>query len=315
MLLFFLSAMVPLLLTMFFLFQQSAPSHFTMPNRAYVAEWFSDVRPLISLDYTAEKVFAKPLFYVYTIVFISAVAGKIKSRKKKSKSFIESSDAWLIFSVIMLLAFFFVPDDMASGGVIGIRFCLMSYLFLFLFMAAYSRNVFLVSCAMASVIVSFLLMQERYPSLKSLSDEAGDFASCANYMKNGSTLLPLNYSDNWMLNNMADYIGAEKEIIVLDNYEASQVHFPMQWKKGNNPYQIVGNFGTSNRPCVELAKLKRVTGVDIDYVLLMDQPAELNDSCTSTIGKQLSEQYDLLYSTPGKHGKLYQLKTRRGERR
>jgi hypothetical protein len=111
-----------------------------------------------------------------------------------------------------------------------------------------------------------------------------------------------------MLNNISSYLAVEKDIVLLDNYEASQVHFPVGWKKGVNPLNLIGDFGTNHKPCLSFSAFKTQTGKPIDYILTLEEPAQPTDSCTKNVISQLSKNYDLIYSTPMKNGKLYKVK-------
>ena len=295
---------VPFFLTLGFVVNHSSSSRMELPEFKYVVEWFSDVRPLISLDYDSEKKYAKPLFIFYTLIFISAVIKKIQTRKEKHV-WLNTSGGWLVLSVIMIMFFFFLPDDLISGGVIGIRFCLLGYLFLFLFFAANGSKAMIALGVVASVVVSFLMIRGRYDSLRWLSETSKQYITCADKIEKGSTLLTVNYSDNWMLDNMATYIGAEKNILVLDNYEASQVHFPLRWKAGKNANGIIGPFATSRRPCLDLLAYRQIANVEVDYILLMEKPEVLDDSCSRDLQMQLGEHYKIIYAIPERHAELY----------
>ncbi len=303
---FLLASAIPFSLALHFILANSSASQMELPVFKHVLEWVYDVRPLIALDYEKEKIYSQPLFYVYCLIFISAIAIKITAQKKNRTPLFSFSDGWVIISATMMLFFFLLPDDLISGGVIGIRFCLMGYLFLFLFFAANAGQAVLTIGAFASVIVSFLMIMERYKPIKSLSEISKSYALCADKMTKGSTLLTINYSDNWMLDNIASYIGSEKEILVLDNYEASQVHFPLRWKENKNANFIIGPFATNNRPCIDLSAYKQMAHVQVDYVLLMEKPKELTDSCSVNLQKQLSGSFKLIFFIPERNAELYE---------
>ncbi len=299
---------LPLLLTFLFAFQQASKTDSEIPEFSTMLQLFKDVRPVISLDYEAEKVYSQPLFYVYVLLFFAGCISKIRQYRREKSSFLVLSDAWLLLSLLMALFYFFLPDDIFSGGIVAIRFCLMSYLFFILWLAAFSPWRFLVGGAFISVLASVLLLVQRYPSLRSLSNEAQDFATCSDKIEAGKTLLTLNYSDNWMLDNIASYIASDKDIVLLDNYEANQVHFPLIWKENRNPDVILGNSGKSNRPCIDLEKFKSYTGFYVDYILVMNRPNDLTDSCSLLVNDQLKSGYEQVFVTPLHNGVLYQKK-------
>lgn len=298
----------PLILVVLFLAAQSSKSLIVTPDLKEMIKWFCDVRPVIALNYHNEQAFSRPLFYVYIVLFLSAFADRIKKYRKKNSTVPNIHDEWLILSGIMLLLFLFMPDALFSGSISTIRYCLMSYLFLLIYFSANCPKYFLYSGAVASVIISFLLINERSISVKSLSETATDYMSSAEQIKDHSVVMTLDYSDNWMHNNLAAYIGTEKDIVLLDNYEAGLPHFPVQWKENRDPLKIIGDFGTKRRPCLRLSGLKEKTGSNIDYVFITATPTEATDSCTRDILQQVNEHYDMIYKTPKGSGQLYKLR-------
>lgn len=47
----------------------------------------------------------------------------------------------------------------------------------------------------------------------------------------GNFVMVLNYSGNWMYNNVSGYIGGDRHLAVLENYEARLPWFPVNWNK------------------------------------------------------------------------------------
>jgi len=296
---------LPLCLTLLFAFHQASKTDTEIPEFDTMLELFIDVRPIIALNYDMEKVYSRPLFYVYLILLLAGLIMKVRSSPGRSKNFVQAEDGWFILSLLMSFFYFFLPDDIFSGGIVAIRFCLMSYLFLILWLAAYTPSKLMLGGALLSVISSLLLLNERQASLKALSNDAEDFAVCEEHIEAEKTLLTLNYSDNWMLDNIASYIADDKNILLLDNYEANQVHFPLIWKKDRDPDKILGNAGKANRPCIDLLKYKSFTGLEIDYILVMKRPSEVVDSCTQSVDEQLRNAYREIFVSPRGHGVLY----------
>ena len=297
---------IPLLMTLLFSFHQASKTDSEIPEFSIMLELFIDVRPIIALNYVQEKVYSRPLFFVYVVLFVAALIMKFRISHKEKSRFLSPADGWLILSVIMTIFYFFLPDDIFSGGIVAIRFCLMSYLFLILWLSAFSPKPLAMVGAIVSVASALLLLNVRYPALRSLSDDARDFATITPHIPAGKTLATLNYSDNWMMDNIASYIAGDKAILLLDNYEANQVHFPLIWKENRNPDEILGNAGKSNRPCIDLNNFKKATGREVDYILVMKRPVDLIDSCSLVADEALRTGYKEIFRTPLEHGVLYQ---------
>ncbi len=296
---------IPLILTGAFTFHQACKTDTVIPEFNTMLKMFLDIRPVIALNYMQEQVYSRPLLYIYIVLFFSAIYAKVQNHRKNKARILVPGDGWLLLSMMMTVFYFILPDDIFSGGIVAIRFSLMSFLFLILWFAALSPQRVVVAGAVVSVVSALLLLNVRYPALRMLSNEAKDFATCESHIEEGKTLLTLNYSDNWMMDNVASYIADRKCIILLDNYEANQVHFPLMWKPQRNPDEILGNAGKSNRPCIDLNKFKRFTGKDVEYILVMKQPAGLTDSCTIIANEAILVGYKEIFRTPVQSGILY----------
>ena len=56
-----------------------------------------------------------------------------------------------------------------------------------------------------------------------------------------STVLPINDSDNWICGHISNYLGINKPMIILENYEVSLNHFPLTWNHKKIPLLHLGN--------------------------------------------------------------------------
>ena len=301
-----LISVIPLILTFIFAFNQASKTDTEIPEFKNLLELFIDVRPIIALNYDMEKVYSKPFFFIYLILLMAALIARIVQARKGDKKFLKLGDGWFILFLMMTIFYFSLPDDIFSGGIVAIRFCLMSYTFLILWLAAFAPDRLVWPAAALSILASVLLLIQRHPALQSLSNDAEDFSTCADHISEGSSLMTLNYSDNWMLDHIASYVAGEKDIVLLENYEAKQAHFPLMWNENRSPELTGAISGKKNRPCMDLKKYKEVSGLDIDYILVMKRPQELNDSCTVLVDAQLKDSYREVFVTPGQVGVLYE---------
>jgi hypothetical protein len=120
--------------------------------------------------------------------------------------------------------------------------------------------------ALLSIYVSFVNMPYRMQSTQSLNNESLNMIRVASKIKPLTVVLPLNYSDNWLHINLSNYIGAHRNVIVLDNYESLSNEFPLTWNENTEPGNLAGNFGISLNPFVSVEKYEHTTGIQIDYV-------------------------------------------------
>ncbi|HRD53109.1 MAG TPA: hypothetical protein PKY96_10740 [Flavobacteriales bacterium] len=215
---------------------------------------------------------------------------------------------WLILAACVLLGFLVLPDVAAGGSSASPRALLFFMLLLSLAIAATDA---LRMPAIAAVIIVVAgdawhtSLQAR--TARSLSQEAETMLAAAEPIGNGAVVLPLNYSGNWVHSNLSSYIAATRKAVVLDNFIATAPFSPVQWRQEMLPYAI-GNFATSNTPCVEIEQYEKTNGVAVTHVLFWKAPAETADSCLLSTRAQLehwvressSSDGELFRSTAGK---------------
>ena len=93
---------------------------------------------------------------------------------------------------------------------------------------------------------------------------------------------------------MLTYIGAEKKMLVLDNYEALTSHFPLKWRTEYLPDPKVGNYLDSNRPSVDIQQLEKQIKRKVDVVVRGSYADSIKDEATLVVNKQLEEGYELV---------------------
>jgi hypothetical protein len=217
---------------------------------------------------------------------------------------------WSVAWLPALAAYLLLPDTMAGGSSASPRLLL----FLMLLMA-----VALATSALPRWIAGPLLVctlaadlhhtRIQYLSARSLSQEADVFLGVAGGLEDGTTLLSLNYSSNWMHSNLPNYLGVhEARVVVLDHFTALAPFNPVQWRPERLPYHAIGDFAESGRPCVRMNGYEAVTGVPVHAVVTWKMGADIADSCAVDVRRQLGSGYRLKSS--GAHGDavLYELK-------
>ena len=296
---------VLILTFIFFLRKLELPNK---PSIVTLEEMFSfliEVRFLITLTYEPEKIYSLVMFGVFATLIVMWIVIKVTAKENQPKPYYQRYPFWLICTLIMLTCFFIIPEEAATGGVVKFRFLLLFYLFLiaFLSVANFPR---LVKSLLIVFISSWTIvkMNYLYPMMKQLNEEAKTMMQVTKYIEPNSILLPLRYSTNWLHGNLSNYIGTEKNIFILDNYEANTPHFPVEWKKNRNPISILGEF-TGNVPlCADINKFEIQTGKKIDYVMFWGDQ-HLTDSCTVAINNYLEKNYKEIFAD-GDAVKLYE---------
>lgn len=245
--------------------------------------------PIITVD-TAEVMFSKPYNAMLCFGVLLAVFFSWKQKQGRFMLF-------TLFTALSLFILYFVlPDKMASGGFISLRLLLCAHLFLALWISL-SLKVNLASLfLMLSVIfLNIRMVQYHYHKAQELSADALAINEASQFIPEGSTVLPLNYSYHWLHYNIGLYPGAEKELIILDNYEASTTHFPVMWKPAAFPGDKLGDFGTNNRPLLKIKPYEVFSGKKLDAIIRWQYSNELQDSNTQITDSLLITYFNKVY--------------------
>lgn len=267
-----------------------------------LAEWILISHPLITFKREGEILFAVVIASVTGFLLLNLVYAVV--RKQCSPS----GFRWMLFTLIIIIFYFLIPDNAATGGFISMRLLLIFYLFLFVcFSTVTIHAVVKKFSVLVFISISAYFLKYHYDVEKILSDEVKEYYSLTEEMNDNSMVLPLFYSDNWMHNNIAGYLGASRALFVLDNYEPYKPHFPLIWKPGKTPSEIIGNLG-SHSPCVDIDKFESEAKTSIDYITRWHYNLMFNDSCTMSINKKLATNFERIYTSPSGAAELFKRK-------
>ena len=110
-----------------------------------------------------------------------------------------------------------------------------------------------------------------------------------------SLVLPLNFSKNWLAGNYDNYLGIDKPMVILHNYEASTGYFPVHWNREKMPNTLLGNQNSIPK-CLDWIGEKAHASYVIDYVFILVDYIDEELKCKETIEKSVRQNYELIYS-------------------
>jgi hypothetical protein len=119
-------------------------------------------------------------------------------------------------------------------------------------------------------------------------------------------VLPLNYSNHWLTSHFSNYLGVDKPMIILENYESTTCYFPIKWNKESLPNLQFGNNSVENNNCIQAMSNIKNPSKTIDYIFVLGQNLEITDSCSTEIKDIINKYYSLTYRSNS--CKLYKLK-------
>ena len=200
----------------------------------------------------------------------------------------------LVGAGVLLGAIVFAPDYFAGGALIHQR--LTPILFVWCFWCAahaviHQRGIrrlvtsrlgyaFIVAASISCIGLTYHRSQ-ALPELVSLLDEFRDFST---QIPRGSAVLPVSKSATSVvrghelslkpvLHHYAATLDCEREVVLLDNYEAYVGYFPLLWKEGKNSFAEMSRELEEHPAAIKLDG-QRWFFNNVDYVLAMGPPEQ-----------------------------------------
>ena len=277
-------------------------------------------RALLILD-TSERWWAVSVAVVCLLLLL--FAGRIKLKNKE----FQWTDALFGMFIFTVWLYFNQPRSFAGGGVTPMRLVLLPYLILLLWLASVAFSEKIQKAVLAfSVIVSAGLLFIRFPHYQMASEAAEEYASCAAVIPDKVTVLPISFNHHgqiasgryvseifWLFVHTGDYVGEDKSIVLLGNYEAHTRNFPLIWQNGRNPFILLEKDGTifeNQPPHADLLGFPAKTGgAAVDYVVTWCQDQRFYDHpYGQDIGKQLEQGYELVFKSKNGLAKVFKRK-------
>ena len=276
--------------------------------------WIKSVRPLIALKFDESR-FSSKIFYVLFILFGIALYQRIRmilGKREENESFakyigrnLKSTDFLIPVIFICTLLYFVYPDDNGSASIISVRWLLMVYILLICWLASHSIPKFI---AFTGIIICFVLhfalINDRSHDIKWLNEDAKKCEAAGNFLPAGVVVLPVNFSGLWLHDHFSNYLGINKPIILLENYECSKGYFPLKWDIDEfYTFKLPrGDTAVCVNPPISIAR-----GTEqIPYIFTwMEKSVKLDHNQTLFVN-YMNGKYDLIYANSD--ARLYKLK-------
>ncbi len=240
---------------------------------------------------------------------------------------IHKYDGFLLALLVAVFVYTFFPEDfMGRAIIISIRVQLFVFIIVVCCIAYRLPPGRITNAAAVALFVCFLVLSGYRIGCRQVADAAlNDYLSAASHIPNGSSVLPFDFSPtgkdkegnliadrNAIFHHAAQYLAADRPLIVLDNYEANMGYFPVRWKPEVNPYNHLSKEeGIEGLPpFARIAAFHQQTGVAIDYVLFWCyDPAYLANAHFKELYAEINSLYQVAYTSPGSRTVLYARKS------
>lgn len=247
----FIAALPGIILTIIYLLSIDSIEKGVRPDLTLLFNYIIDIRPLLTLCYSDSwSNLTHILISFFGILILSNIYLLIKNKisYKKGQLFIKmplkTSSLWFAVWFVFLLLFLILPNSILLTE----RLILLFYLFFIIWLASLKYPKILnIICLIVVIFLHISFVNKHFDPMRAISKDAEKIVSVSKKIKENSIVLTLNYSDNWLHSHISGYLGCNKPIAILENYEAALKWFPIQWN--NEVYRIdkLNSWGVNNK--------------------------------------------------------------------
>ena len=265
------------------------------------------IEPIIGFVQQEEAMMTGKIFYVLIALALIVLIKRlfcihIGFRKPLKENIHElvgafnKHDFWIILSGFMLLGYFVLPDSDGWAGYFSLRILLMFFLFYIVWLGVQNINKYIWLVAICvTLFFNFKLIAYRDAITASLSTTALQCYDASKYIKNNSTLLTINRSENWLYVNFPKYLGIDKPMVILDNSECDSQYFPLVWNEKQLPKMIIDSANSLESFVPSKQTASGITQA-IDYIFVMGKLDTMNNDSDKKIYVYLSNNHLQVYT-------------------
>lgn len=303
-----LSISVPSLIMLFLFYRKT---YFPPPGDSYPIKelwnWLNDGRELITYAFQSEVFYTRQLIHIILIIISLDLYQRYLSKKSGSETLWSRPGDFLIAPILLaLILFLCVPDD-SGARMMSHRFNVLFFILLITWVASSKiKKIAGKVIVLLIIVLHFSTLFTHYHVIsESVTKHAKAINVAARVIKPGSVVLPVNLSDNWLENHFSNYLGVDKPMVILENYEAEIGWFPVIYDMKLLPKfqlgqqnSIIGLRWIQN----DGSSVEKI----IDYVFIYGCLAILKDSKWEDLRKTLLSDYHLIKTSDEKYYMIYE---------
>lgn len=251
-----------------------------------------------------EIILAQIVFYIVMLYALLALSKIFKIEKKFRIAFV-------LFGLLLAL-FFIMPDAGSNGSFISRRLLIFALWFLLIGLSPIFNFKWLNTVLIVLVIgIQSYRTNAYYSELKNQEEKVRELLEISELMDNQSIVLDLYKGQGFKESHFASYLGLNKELLILDNYEADYGYFPVKWN-ADFPNIRLFNSKREGEDCLKWKTNPEAKKMySIDYILIYGEK-ELS-SCENEFLINVRANYDLVYPLNKdewqKHASLFKRKS------
>lgn len=257
----------------------------------------------LELPYTQNMAHSIIVLFALVLVFkIKRIIGiyrkDITLENHEKPRLLSKNDYFLIITVMLICLLFIMPDSDGNAGYVSQRLALISLLFALIWSASQYIPRGLGLIVIIIINYSGFHLNTYYKEVQSsLNVMAVDCESASAFIEEDGIVLVENFSNNWLVGHFANYLGIDKPIAILENYEASVGYFPVLWNDEHFPNLTLGNFTQE-----ELSHLGWKTNAAnptkvIEYIFILGNIENAPEEKKATLLKITTTDFEKVYET------------------
>lgn len=268
------------------------------------------IMPVKGIEYDQYVFISKALLYTFTGLVSWLIAEKGYAFFTKKEFFLTHKN-WLFICLTLFLLIFIFPDYIgASAGFISARLVGLFFLFLVIWLATQVFPKWLIGSAFFVItLVNINVIIHNFNSQSQANKKVIELEEAAKYIEDYAVVLPVLNSSDFLDKHISNYLGVNKPMVILENYEAAMNHFPLIWNYDNLPFLHLGN--PMPTKCLGIPQSNKLNPLKktIDYICIIGNGTKDNkNTCYEGIIPLLKENYKLTYATENRSILLYQNK-------
>jgi len=152
----------------------------------------------------------------------------------------QKQDGWIVVAILVGFLYFTLPNANGTGGYITTRLGYFALLALLIWLSAHKMRPWVWFLIILMVLkVCFLHYRQQLQNNKLDYAMVAAIKQAAQPIKPGSVVLPVNYSSHWQHGHYSNFLGIEKPLVLLENYECATGYFPVKWNSETLPKVIL----------------------------------------------------------------------------
>ncbi|MFA5727682.1 MAG: hypothetical protein WC886_08585, partial [Saccharofermentanaceae bacterium] len=305
------ASLAPLILFVYFFYTRPGTRQITYIAREELIKFLVTVRPLISFNTDSEGKITIVLFFLIAALIVTGtvfyVIRRFRSHNDQPDPVNDISPTapghrymgpWLVISsAIILFLYFTLPDAYGTASYTNLRLSYIFYLLIILWISTFRLPDWIgIIALVGGLYVHIHLLGYYAPIVRDLGKMSSSCNKAAEKIAPNSLVLPIYVMDNWFTGHFVEYIGVDKPILLVYNYECQTGYFPVIWNKGTKPNYYLGS--PSNPDAyINFEETKGRPSLELNYVFVVGTYDPNKDWFFTTLHKILQKEFTCVYTT------------------